>query len=61
MGNARKKLANAKLTERLNENTKGVYILSATPFDDDGSIKPVFGIRECGVLAALSQGDQFRP
>ncbi|MCH8155093.1 MAG: dihydrodipicolinate synthase family protein, partial [Proteobacteria bacterium] len=26
------------MTERLNESAKGVYIISATPFDDDGSI-----------------------
>jgi len=26
------------VTERLNESAKGVYIISATPFDDDGSI-----------------------
>ncbi len=26
------------MTERLNENARGVYIISATPFDDDGSI-----------------------
>ncbi len=26
------------MTERLSEDTKGVYIISATPFDDDGSI-----------------------
>ena len=26
------------MPERLSENAKGVYIISATPFDDDGSI-----------------------
>jgi 4-hydroxy-tetrahydrodipicolinate synthase len=31
-------MRNAKVTERLNESAKGVYIISATPFDDDGSI-----------------------
>lgn len=38
MRNTQKRLETANLTERLNENTKGVYIISATPFDDDGSV-----------------------
>lgn len=37
MGNTRKKLETVNVPERLSENAKGVYIISATPFDDDGS------------------------